>query len=146
MKSIFGENKDDELKTVLYKIGFNHLLKKETLGKKFDNQIQSLSSTKILSDESVLIATLSKQDKDYDNQSQYHHTLQYLKFEACFLYLAMDELRKRFSKENILDYFKKSFVFKNGNQEFLIRAISAYWDKDYLISSHLFNPLIEKGS
>ena len=23
------------------------------------------------------------------------------------------------------------------------RAISAYWDRDYLVSSHLFNPLIE---
>ena len=57
----------------------------------------------------------------------------------------MDELRKQFSKEKILEYFEKAVVFENENQEYLKRAISAYWDEDYLVSSHLFNPLIESG-
>ena len=31
------------------------------------------------------------------------------------------------------------------DKDYLKRAISAYWDNDYLISSHLFNPLIESA-
>jgi len=57
----------------------------------------------------------------------------------------MDELLKQFSKEKILEYFEKSVIFENENKEYSKRAIFAYWDRDYLVSSHLFNPLIENG-
>ena len=44
-----------------------------------------------------------------------------------------------------MDYFKSSSLFENENKEYLERALSAYWDNDYLVSSHLFNPLIESA-
>jgi DNA-binding Lrp family transcriptional regulator len=98
----------------------------------------------IISDDGVPIAKLSPLSEDYDNHFQ-AYALRYIQFNSFFLSLTMDELRKRFSKEKILEYFEKSVVFENENKDYLKRAIFAYWDKDYIVSSHLFIPLIESG-
>jgi len=149
LKGIFGENKDDKLEMVMAKIAVSHLPKKDVVKKQLDDisskhPIQFLCSKQIISDDGVPIAKLSTLDEDYDNHFQ-SYALQYMQFGSFFLSLTMDELRKQFSKEKILEYFEKAIVFENENKEYLKRAISAYWDEDYLISSHLFNPLIESG-
>jgi len=149
LKGIFGENKDDKLEMVMAKIAVSHLPRKDVVKKQLDDvsskhPIQFLCTKQIISDDGVPIAKLSTLDEDYDNHFQ-SYALQYMQFGSFFLSLTMDELRKQYSKEKILEYFEKAVIFENENQEYLKRAISAYWDEDYLVASHLFNPLIESG-
>ena len=96
----------------------------------------------IISEDDRIIATLTPSGKDDDSYFQ-HFASQYIQFDSCFLMLTMSELKKRISKQDITEYFKNSSPFKNENIEHLERAISAYWDKNYLISSSLFIPMIE---
>ncbi len=149
LKGIFGEYKNEKLEMIMAKIAVSHLPRKDAVKKQLDDvsskhPIQFLCTKQIISDDGVPIAKLSTLDEDYDNHFQ-SYALQYLQFGSFFLSLTMDELRKQFSKEKILEYFEKAVVFENENQEYLKRAISAYWDEDYLVASHLFNPLIESG-
>ncbi len=149
LKGIFEESKDDKLEIVMAKIAVSHLPKKDAVNKQLDDvsskhPIQFLCTKQVISDDGVPIAKLSTLDEDYDNHFQ-SYALQDMQFGSFFLSLTMDELRKQFSKERILEYFEKSVVFENENKKYLKRAISAYWDEDYLVASHLFNPLIESG-
>jgi hypothetical protein len=57
----------------------------------------------------------------------------------------MEELRKRLSEDKVIAYFKSSLLFKNENSEYISKSLNAYWREDYLISSHLFIPLIESA-
>ncbi|PIU08550.1 MAG: hypothetical protein COT31_02465, partial [Candidatus Moranbacteria bacterium CG08_land_8_20_14_0_20_34_16] len=107
----------------------SHLPKKDAVKKQLDdisskNPIQFLCTKQIISDDGVPIAKLSTLDEDYDNHFQ-SYTLQYMQFGSFFLSFTMDELRKQFSKEKILEYFGKAVVFENENEEYLKRAISA---------------------
>ena len=149
LKGIFGEKKDDGLEMIMAKIAMSHLPKKDAVKNQLDDvsnkyPLQFLCTKQVISDDGVLIAKLPKLEEDYDNHFQ-SYALQYVKLGSFFLSLTMDELRKQFSKENVVKYFEKSVVFKNEDKNYLKRAISAYWDQDYLVSSHLFNPLIESG-
>lgn len=149
LKGIFGEDKNDELEMIMAKIAVSHLPKKDALQKQFDEiyskSITNLIATQqILSEDNIPIAKLSTITDDPDNHFK-KHALQYVQFGSFFLSLTMDELKKQFTKEKVIEYFEKSVIFENENKEYLKRAISVYWDNDYLISSHLFNPLIETG-
>ncbi len=149
LKGIFGDDRNDKLELIMAKIAVDNLPKKDAVKKQLDDvsskyPMQFLCIKQVISDDGVPIAKLSTLDDDYDNHFQ-SYALQYMQFGSFFLSLTMDELRKQFSKEKILEYFEKSVVFENENKEYLERAISAYWDEDYLVASHLFNPLIESG-
>ena len=149
LKSIFGENGNDELEMIMAKIAINHLPKKTAVEKQLKDvsnkhPLQFLCTKQIISDDGVPIAKLSNLEEDYDNHFQ-SYVLQYIQFGSFFLSLTIDELKKRFSKPRIIKYFEEVTLFENENKEYLKRAISAYWDNDYLVSSHLFNPLIESA-
>jgi len=149
IKSIFGNDEKDELKMIMAKIAVNHLPKKNDLQKQFDEKYSKsitnlIAVQQILSEDKIPIAKLSSITDEPDNHFK-NHTFQYLQFGSFFLSLTMDELKKRFAKENIVTYFEESVIFENENKDYLKRAISAYWCNDYLVSSHLFNPLIESG-
>ncbi len=149
LKGIFGEDKNDELEMIMAKIAVSHLPKKDALQKQFDEiyskSITNLIATQqIFSEDKIPIAKLSTITEDPDNHFK-KHALQYVQFSSFFLSLTMDELKKQVTKEKVIEYFEKSVIFENENKEYLKRAISAYWDNDYLVSSHLFNPLIETG-
>ncbi|MBU1729971.1 DUF4209 domain-containing protein [Patescibacteria group bacterium] len=149
LKGIFGEDKNNELEMIMAKIAVSHLPKKDALQKQFDEiyskSITNLIATQqILSEDKIPIAKLSTITEDPDNHFK-KHALQYVQFGSFFLSLTMDELKKQFTKEKVIEYFEKSVIFENENKEYLKRAISVYWDNNYLVSSHLFNPLIETG-
>ncbi|MBI4837188.1 MAG: DUF4209 domain-containing protein [Candidatus Portnoybacteria bacterium] len=147
LKAIFGEKEQGKLEVITAKIAIKFLPKKEAVEKQLKDvsgkhPLQFLCTTQIISDDGIPIAKLSTLEEDYDNHFQ-RYASQYLQFGSFFLTLAIDELKKRISKQNITEYFRNSTLFENENKEYLERALSAYWDNDYLASSHLFNPLIE---
>lgn len=147
LKAIFGEKEQSKLEAIIAKLVINFLPKKEAIEKQLKDKPPlhlSLCTTQVISDDGIPIAKLSTLEEDYDNHFQ-HYASQYLQFGSFFLTLAIDELKKRISKQNITEYFRNSTLFENENKEYLERALSAYWDNDYLVSSHLFNPLIESA-
>jgi hypothetical protein len=149
LKAIFGEKEQSKLEAIIAKIAINFLPKKEAVEKQLKDvsgkhPIQFLCTTQIISDDGIPIAKLSTLDEDYDNHFQ-RYASQYIQFGSFFLTMASDELKKRISKQNITEYFRNSTLFGNENKEYLERAISAYWDNDYLVSSHFFCPLIESA-
>jgi hypothetical protein len=149
LDGIFGKGEDNKLETIMARFSVSSLPKKEAVEKQLKDiaskhPLQFLCTTQIISDDGIPIAKLSTLDEDYDNHFQ-KYALQYIQFGSFFLSLTTDEFKKRFSKQIITEYFEKSTLFENEDKNYLKRAISAYWDNDYLISSHLFNPLIESA-
>ncbi|MCL5774630.1 MAG: DUF4209 domain-containing protein [Patescibacteria group bacterium] len=149
LKAIFSDKDQGKLETTVAKMAINFLPKKEAVEKQLNDvsgkyPLQFLCTTQVVSDDGIPIAKLSTLEEDYDNHFQ-RYASQYLQFGSFFLTLATDELKNRISKQKITEYFKNSTLFENENKEYLERAISAYWNNDYLVSSHLFNPLIESA-
>ena len=149
LKNIFGEKKQNKLETIFAKMVLAFLPKPkdiETQLKEISqkNPIRFLCTTQIISGDGIPIAKLSSLDNDYDKHFQ-RYASQYLQFGSFFLSLAIDELKKRILKNNIVEYFQKSSLLQNENKEYIQRAMDAYWNNDYLISSHLFIPLIESA-
>ena len=149
LKNIFGEEKQDELETILAKMVINFLPKQKNIENQLKeiskkHPLQFLCTTQVISEDGIPIAKLSSLDNDYDKHFQ-RYASQYLQFGSFFLFLAIDELKKRISKNEIVEYFQGSSLLQNENKEYIQRAIDAYWDNDYLISSHLFIPLIESA-
>ena len=142
---IFGENMNDELDVVMDNFSFFRLPMKEEIKKQFDDElkqfsINNISSKVIISEDGMIKAKIPPLNED-DEKHFFDYYLQYIQID--FLSPAIDELKKQFSKDEVLRYFENSFVFKNKDREYLKIAIYSYWDEDYLISSHLFIPLIE---
>jgi len=149
LKAIFGEENEYELENILLRIAVNFLPKQKNIEDQLkeiskDHPLQFLCTTQIISEDGIPIAKLSSLDEDYDNHFQSYAT-KYLQFNSFFLSLTMDELKKQFSKEKIIEYFQESLLFQNENKEYIQYAMSAYWDSKYIVSSHLFIPSIESA-
>ena len=149
LKAIFGEENEYKLENIISRIVVNFLPKQKNIEDQLkeiskNHPLQFLCTTQIISEDGIPIAKLSSLDEDYDNHFQSYAT-KYLQFNSFFLYLTMDELKKQFSKEKIIEYFQESLLFQNENKEYIQYAMSAYWDSKYIVSSHLFIPLIESA-
>jgi hypothetical protein len=149
LKYIFGKEKQDALEIILVKIVINFLPKQKDIKSQFQEHsknhiLQFLCTTQIISEEWIPIAKLSTFDKDYDKHFQ-NYASRYLQFGAFFLAIVIDELKNRITKNEMIEYFQKASIFEKENKEYIRRAVQAFWDNDYLISSHLFIPLIESA-
>ena len=150
IKWIFGENKQNDLELIITKIAINLLPTKESMKSGLDSLVKTnplgyMVTTQIIPySDGVPIAKLSSITEDYDNHFQ-RYASQHLEFSSIYLSIALEELKKLISKQEFLDYFASSMLFKKENKKYLERAISAYFENDYLVSSHLFIPLIESA-
>lgn len=150
LNGVFGENENNTLELVMSKIAPAYLLKEDVVKKQLldissTHPLQFSLTTHIISDENLLIAKLLPLDEENYETHVKKHGLQYMQVSSALLSLTIDKLRKNFSQEEILEYFKNAFIFENESQEHLNRAIVAYWNEDYLVASHLFIPLIESS-
>lgn len=147
---IFGKDEENSLERIMARLALSNLPQKDAIVKQLKDvsskyPVQFFCTTQVIADDGVPIAKLSTLEEDYDNHFQ-KYASQYVQFGSFFLSLSVDELKKRFSKEVIIEHFQKATIFENEDKDYLVRAISAYWDNDFLVSSHLFNPLIESGT
>ena len=149
LEAIFGRDHKSKLEIIMCKIANYHLPKKAALKKHLGYALskhpEKFSSPKTIFSEHLMpIARFHSIESGNDSHLMLHASLCF-QFVECgvFLPYTTDKLRKQFSKEKITEYFENSLVFKNENNDYLKRAISAYFDEDYLVSSHLFIPLIE---
>jgi hypothetical protein len=150
IKWIFGENKENDLELIVAKIAINLLPTKESMKLGLDslvktNPLSYMVTTQIIPySDGVPIAKISSITEDYDNHFQ-RYASQHLEFSSIYLSIVLEELKKLISKQEFLGYFASSMLFKKENKKYLERAISAYFENDYLVSSHLFIPLIESA-
>lgn len=147
LKGVFGESGNENLKKIMTNIAIIHLPKKDDVKKQLEEisgkyPLQFLIAKQIISDDGIPIAKLLRLEEDYDNHFQ-SYAFQHIQYGSITLSFSINELKKRFSKEQIIDHFNKAALFKDEDKKYLERAISAYWDNDFIISSHLFTPLIE---
>ena len=106
LKVIFGEKEQSKLEAIIAKLVMNFLPKKEAVEKQLKDvsgthPLQFLCTTQIISDDGIPIAKLSTLEEDYDNHFQ-RYASQYLQFGSFFLTLAIDELKKRISKQKVI--------------------------------------------
>lgn len=147
LRGIFA--KDKNLESIIGRMTINLLPKQESAKQNLNNIAKTnpltfLFSSSIISEDGVLIGKINSFEEDYDKHFQRHFS-QHLHFGSIFLSLATDELKKQISKQKITEYLLDSVIFGSDNKEYIERAISAYWDGDYIVSSHLFIPIIESG-
>jgi hypothetical protein len=149
LKSIFGETEESGLETVIARLAVSLLPRKEVVKKQLQDisskhPLQFLCTTQVISDDGIPIAKLSALEEDPDNHFK-KYASQYVQLGSFLLSMTIDEIKRRFTMNQLIEYFDKAALFANDDKEYLSRAVSAYWDNDYLISSHLFIPLIESA-
>ena len=149
---IFGKDNDSKLETVIGKIALCYLPRKDDIEKQLSDTsskhpLRFLTETKIFDDEDVLVATLPPLDENSKNSHLIDYSQQYIQFNWPFLLLSdiFYGLKKRFSAQAIITFFEGSILFKKDEKEYIERAISSYRENNFLVSSHLFIPLIESG-
>jgi len=149
MEVIFGKDKEDDIEKVLAKIAVHFLPKKSSVEKELSNisakyPMQFICTQQVISDDGVLIAKLSPLEEDYDNHF-IKYACQYTQLLSIMLPSVINLLKKHFTAEQVFDYFSKATLFEDEDKKYLNKAIYSYWSDDYLISSHLFVPLIESA-
>ena len=150
-KTIFGEDQKIEIRMIIKKIVTCHLPKRANIEKMRSYCIARCpgdfsSFHELFSDNGVPICRFDSIDGDDVNYLKLYAS-NYFQFigGSALLPFTLDEFKRRFSKDKIIEYFKETSVFGNEDINYLHRTMTAYWDKDYLVSSHLLIPLIESG-
>lgn len=149
LNTIFGEKNGFPLETVLSYIASRFLPQKKKIKNLLENifekyPIQFLCTKHIISTEGFPIANLPPLKEDYENNFK-NYANQYIQFNSALLAITIDELKKRFKDNQIKDYFNNSLIFQKENKEYVNFALQEYWNDNFLVSSHLFIPLIESA-
>lgn len=141
-----GSNEDVYyINKVISKIIKQFLPKREELIKNFkENQknfvFQSLVNLTLTSEDGIVIANIDSEDVESRFKTFYNQNIQLGSF---FLNLILTRFKNTFTQDSFYEYLSNSELFKNENKEYLKRAIDSYWKNDYIVSSHLFIPIIE---
>jgi hypothetical protein len=146
---VFGQNNQYSQRILMGRIGTIFIPNRKTLEERLKETAKKtpfnfLITTQVISEEGYHVATMNSLDDDYEKHFN-HFANQDLTFQSLMISFIMEELRKRLSEDKVIAYFKSSLLFKNENSEYISKSLNAYWREDYLISSHLFIPLIESA-
>ena len=143
---IFGKNRKNELKKVLERIMLEFLPDRNKIYNEFkeyikNNPLEFIVSNSIISNDGINTATMPPNDVCLRFKDYYSKDLQ----TSCFiLEFPINELKELFSKTDIIEYFKNSFLFEEES-EHLKDTLCFYWDGHYRVFSHLSIPLIERS-
>ena len=152
IESLFESDKNavaEKLSMAITKIAVNFIPKKNKVEKQMTDSaqkhpLQFLMTTKLMSEDGYALASIGSLDDDYD-QNLLHHFSQNLHFESIFLRAALEELKKRYTKEQLYEAIVMSPVFIPKDEEHTMRLLDAFYSDDYLVVSALSIPLIEDG-
>ena len=148
LKKIFGDKQQNTLEVIIDKIVTYFLPKKESVKKELEYlykryPMSFLCTREIVDEDGVLKSNIPTLKDNYGENFQ-NYTSEYIQLGSSLLGCVIGELKKRISKQDIIEYLKKSMIFEDKtDKKHLERAILAYWDNDYIVSSSLFIPLIE---
>ena len=141
-KEFFGKN--ENLEKIMPKIAYTFLPQKVAIEKMINDGSNSYPGQYLINNLSINEFSSRAEEDSYFKL----YTFEILQRKPNIPYLPriMCELKNRFNNINrIIEYLKMSVVFESQNKEYLECGISAYWNGNYLVSSHLFISLIETG-
>lgn len=146
VESIFTKEKAD-INKVKVKLGVYFVPSKDRVetqlkdnAKKF--VFQHIVTNNIVSEDGYSIAKIGPIEEDYDQ----HLLLQFsqnLHFEAVFMRPSFEELRLRYTPDELQKSLIASPVFRKEDEAFIMKSLNFFWGKDYLPFNALAIPLIE---
>lgn len=144
----FGD-KQHSIQTQVSIIAINFLPKIDDLEKSFRNSKEEFHfmdalSTTIISDDGIVTASVPPiRDGFEENLKQY--ISQSLSFGSYLLNLILEKFFDRYERKSIFEYLSKSLIFEQESPAFFYKALQAYNENNFIVSSHLFIPMIETG-
>lgn len=148
LDDVFGRERNASWHSVAEKAALYLLVRCEEIKKSFESQktkfLYPHMSVVVISD--GIVAARTKDGCD-DNKIHFAcHAANYIKLIDVFRCAVMNEMTTKFDCNTAFDYLKSAHLFNDKERHgHLARAIRAYWDGDYIVSSHLFVPLIENA-
>jgi hypothetical protein len=103
-----------------------------------------LINKQITDEQGRCVATVGSLEEDLDGNVVIQ-TSQNLNISAIFLNAVLDRAIKKFSldSDKLVNYLFHSPVFDTLQRDFLIKGIQKYFEKDFIIATHLLIPQIE---
>jgi hypothetical protein len=143
------DGKNPLVKTVTQKIVANFLPKLDAEKASFEsarkeNVTDLLFTQSIVGEDGFNIAKLNGYEESPDQYFIKHYS-ENLQFNGILLRIALQKLVERFTPEEVLTVIMESPLFRKEDVPYVTRGLKGFWEKDYLVSSHLFIPLIEDG-
>jgi len=147
LASIFGDNDSNLISKVIGKIAVNFVLKKDIV----ENQLNDLSKNYPLSylmghvlasEDGYPIVKFGSITDDYDKHLLENFSRN-LHFQAVFLGMAFERMRKLFTPEIVTEMILLSPIFRKEDDDYILKLFRSFWGKDYLGACCLSIPLIE---
>lgn len=134
---------------IINSIVANFFVRKDNEKKQLDSLVkkhplQFLVNADVFDSEGRLTKSLGGIYEDYDNHL-IANAAKNLNFSGIILNIICKELRKNIQPEDIVTLLLDSVTFKGKDKEYIIKALSYFFNNDFLGASHLFIPLIEDG-
>jgi len=105
---------------------------------------QFLMSGKIMAEDGYTIATIGSLEESRDDHLIQQYA-RWLSFDSIWLSVAMDEVRKRYTTEELFAFLSQSAVFTESNHPFIRRMLKAFYEEDHLVVCGIAVPLLEDG-
>ncbi len=147
INSIFGKDSPTQIEEIVFRLAINFIPKKDSVSAQLKDLCQKfvfkyLCGNVIASQDGYPISKFGSINENYD-QHLLQHLSQTIHFESHFLRLAFEEIRTRFTVENLFDVLKTSPLFRVDDKNYILHTLGSFWKKDYAASSALLIPLIE---
>lgn len=147
IKSIFGESTSDGLEKVIAKLAVNFVLRKKSVETQLDklsreHPVSYLFSHVQSSEDGYPIVKYGSISDNYDMHLLENFSRN-LHFQAFFLRIAFEELRKRYTPEELCKLLISSPVFRSEDEAYILKLLTSFWNKEGLVFSCLAVPLIE---
>lgn len=145
VEQILGDNLDKSLTRICIEyIPRRKETEKQLHDLSKDAPISFLFAKQITDDQGRFVATVGSLEEDLDG-NVVNQMSQNMNISAIFLNAVLDRAIKKFSlnSDDFVACLFRSPVFDSYQREFLLKGIQNYFDKDYIVSTHLLIPQIE---
>jgi|GEM_PF-465163 len=140
---------DGNLDEALTRIAIHYIPRRNEIEKQlYDLSIIApigfLINKQITDEQGRFVATVGSLEEDLDGNVVIQ-TSQNLNVSAIFLNAVLDQAIKKFSldSDKLVNYLFHSPVFDTLQRDFLVKGVQKYFEKDFIIATHLLIPQIE---
>lgn len=136
-----------ELQTIVERMAVHFVPRKDKVKAQLDDLskkyvFQYLVSSTIVSEDGYALAEFGPIQDDPD-QHLVHHLSKVIHFETPFLFWSFEELKKRYTPDDLYHILAKCPLFKKEDRPYLEKILSTFWQGDFLVASALMIPFVE---
>jgi hypothetical protein len=147
IKSIFENKKDNSLDLIILKIAINFIPRKKFVADQLNDlsrkhPITYFGSNLKTSEDGYLIAKFGSIE-DAPEKHLLQNFSNNLHYQTILLRIAYEELKKRYTLDELLKTLLLSPIFKAEDKNYISKLFKAFWDKENLTCCCLSIPLIE---